>query len=126
MLPRRFMLRRVVLEIAYQNRGSQRMHHARWIVQLAAMPAFMALAAISFFAPSPICTIPGPVGFLTSMWFMYLVMAAAHSGAWFPLVAKLLSKNPSQALQPLDCCAPLLPEAQSRQDQRSPAARLVA
>ena len=102
------------------------MYHARWIVQLAAMPAFLALAAVSYLAPSPMCTVPGPYGFLTGMWFMYLVMGAAHSAAWFPVAAKLLSKSPSSALQPLDCCAPLLPETPSRQDQPSPAARLLA
>lgn len=102
------------------------MYHVRWVIQLAAMPAFVALAAVSYLQPSPLCTIPGPYGFLTSMWFMYLVMAAAHSGAWLPLGARLLSKSPSAALPQLDCCAPRLPETANRQDQRGAAPRLVA
>jgi hypothetical protein len=84
---------------------------ARWAIQLAAMPAFLALAVVSYLQPSPMCTVPGPYGFLTSMWFMYAVMAAAHSGAWVPLVGRLLSKSPPQTLPQLDCCAPLLSES---------------
>jgi hypothetical protein len=99
------------------------MYHAGRMLQFAAMPVFLALAALSYLAPSPICTVPGPYGFLTGMWFMYVVMAAAHSPAWFPLAAKLLAKSPSEALPPLDCC---LPETSGRQDQRSQAPRLVA
>ncbi len=84
------------------------MNLARWTIQLAALPAFLALAAVSYSQPSPLCMVPGPYGFLTSMWFMYLVMAAAHSYAWFPLAARVLSKSPSKDLPVLDCCAPLL------------------
>ena len=89
------------------------MNFARWAIQLGAMPAFLALGIVSYLAPSPMCTVPGPYGFLTSMWFMYLVMAAAHSYAWFPLAARLLSKSPSKALPQIDCCAPLLSETAS-------------
>jgi hypothetical protein len=42
-------------------------------------------------------------------------MAAAHSGAWAPLAARLMSRSPQQSLPQLDCCAPLLPESASAQ-----------
>jgi hypothetical protein len=112
-------------EVTQSNRGSQRMYHAGRTLQLAAMPVFLALAIIGYLQPSPLCTIPGPYGFLTSMWFMYLVMGAAHSAPWLPLAVKLLSKSPSAALPPLDCCAPPLAEPPARQDQRGQA-RLLA
>jgi hypothetical protein len=102
------------------------MYHVRLAIQLAAMPVFLALAVASFLQPSPMCTIPGPYGFLTGMWFMYLLMAVAHSPAWFPVAARLLSKSPSKALPPLDCCAPLLPETPSRQDQHGQARQFAA
>ncbi len=95
------------------------MYHARRTLQLAVMPGFLALAAIDYFQPSPICTIPGPYGSLTSMWFMSLAMAAAHSGDWFPVIARLLSKSPSSD-RPLEpCCAPALQEKPKQQEQRA-------
>jgi len=102
------------------------MFHARRMLQLAAMPAFLALAVISYVQPSPICTIPGPYGFLTSMWFMYLVMGVTHSGAWFPLEHKVLSKSASSPLQSLEpCCAPQVQEKPKRQEQRAQSPRLA-
>ena len=98
------------------------MYHARSAIQLAAMPSFLALAAVSSMQPSPHCTVPGPYGFLTSMWFMYLAMAAVHSAAWFPLAGKLLRQSPSKALPPLDCC---LSETPAQQDQRGQTPRLA-
>jgi hypothetical protein len=120
------MLGMTELEITDSNRGSQRMYHVRLTIQLAALPVFLALAVVSYFQPSPMCTIPGPYGFLTGMWFMYLLMAVAHSPAWFPLVAKALSMPHSKAPPPLDCCAPLLAETPGRQDQHSQTAQFVA
>jgi hypothetical protein len=94
------------------------MNFARWAIQLVAMPVFFALGVVSYLQPSPMCTVPGPYGFLTGMWFMYLVMGVAHSGAWLPLIAKILSKSSAKTSPQLDCCAP--------QDQRAQASRLAA
>ncbi len=102
------------------------MYHARRTLQLAVMPGFLALAAINFFLPSPMCTVPGPYGFLTSMWLMFLAMAVAHSGDWFPLIAGLLSNSPSSAQHSLGpCCAPLLQDSPKRQEQRTQTARMA-
>jgi hypothetical protein len=109
------------LGIVQSNKGSQRMYYAGRTLQLAAMPVFLALAAVSYLQPSPLCTVPGPYGFLTGMWFMYVVMAAAHAAPWLPLAARLLSKSKQAALPPLDCCAPPLTEPPARQDQRGQA-----
>lgn len=49
---------------------------------------FLALAYINYVQPSPLCTVPGPYGFLSSMWLMYLVMGAAHFCLWLTLINK--------------------------------------
>ncbi len=101
------------------------MYLARRALHLAAMPVFLVLAAVSYAQPSPLCTVPGPYGFLTSMWFMYAVMAVAHCGAWLGVVERLLSKRPAAPLRPLDCCDPEPNETSIRQDKRSQAAQLA-
>jgi hypothetical protein len=101
------------------------MHHARRTLQLAATPAFLALAIVSLVLPSPICTIPGPYGYLTSMWFMYLVMGAVHAPAWFPLAVRLLPGVRASALPALDCCAPSVQEMPKRQEPRTQSPRLA-
>ena len=91
------------------------MHTLRRILQLAAMPVFLMLAGVAYSQPSPLCTVPGPYGFLTSMWFMYLVMAVAHSAVWFPLAEKLVSaKRRTSLRQPLDCCTGLAAPAKQQ------------
>lgn len=105
-------------EHGHSKRGSQTMNHARRILQLAAMPVFLALAVISYVQPSPICTVPGPYGFLTSMWFMFSVMAVTHSGEWLPLVAKLVLSSRPIPLQPFGpCCSPSIAEAPKRRER---------
>jgi hypothetical protein len=120
------MLRMGVLEITDTNKGSQRMYHVGLAIQLAAMPVFLALAVISFIQPSPLCSIPGPYGFLTGMGFMYVLMAVAHSPAWFPIIAKLLPGASSKPVPPMDCCGTMQPEKPNRQDQRSQTTQFAA
>ncbi len=71
------------------------------MLKLLATPAFLVLAVINHRQPSPLCTVAGDLGFLSSMWFMYVVMAAAHGGAWLQLgrdrVEALLHASPRRA-----------------------------
>ncbi len=101
------------------------MYKFRRALQFAIMPVFLTLAAVSYLQPSPICTVPGPIGFLTSMWFMYAVMAAAHSGPWFPIALRLLSKDQARTAQPAEPCCMPSPDTATLQDQRSQSERLA-
>jgi hypothetical protein len=51
-------------------------------------PVFFALAYVNYHQPNPLCTVPGDWGFLTSMWFMYLLMGIAHIGPWYRLALR--------------------------------------
>ncbi|MGO9460194.1 MAG: hypothetical protein ACLPWS_15315 [Rhodomicrobium sp.] len=101
------------------------MDTSRRMLQLAAMPVFLMLAVVNYGQPSPLCTVPGPYGFLTSMWFMYLVMAVAHSVFWFPILGRLFLKDVSASLTSFEpCCAPAA-EAPKRQDLHSQSRQLA-
>ncbi|MDX2265098.1 MAG: hypothetical protein NW215_09025 [Hyphomicrobiales bacterium] len=62
------------------------------MLKLLVAPVCLGLAYWNYFAPSPLCTVPGSFGFLSSMWVMYVIMAAAHSGPWFTAIAQAMSR----------------------------------
>lgn len=47
-----------------------------------ATPLFLVLAAFNYQEAVYLCVIPGPLGFMGTMWFMYLVMAVVHIDGW--------------------------------------------
>lgn len=63
------------------------------MLQFAVGPVFLILSFITYLQPSPLCIVPGPWGFLSSMWLMYLVMALAHGAPWFTLFSKGSTKQ---------------------------------
>ncbi len=56
----------------------------------AAAPIFLLMAFIAYLQYPPLCTVPGELGFLSSMWFMYGVMSVVHSGPWLSLARQSL------------------------------------
>jgi hypothetical protein len=54
-------------------------------MEFAAAPIFLLMAFIAYLQHPRLCTVPGEVGFLSSMWFMYGVMSVVHSGPWLSL-----------------------------------------
>ncbi len=62
----------------------------------AAAPIFLLLAFIAYLQDPPLCTAPGIFGFLSSMWFMYAVMSAVHSGPWLSLAWQPFKKAPQK------------------------------
>lgn len=64
----------------------------------AATPVFLLMAFIAYLQYPPLCTAPGNLGFLSSMWFMYALMSAVHCGPWLSL-ARQPFKNSQQKKQ---------------------------
>jgi hypothetical protein len=65
---------------------------------LAAAPIFLLMAFIAYLQHPPLCSAPGSLGFLSSMWFMYGVMSVVHAGPWFAL-ARLPFRNAARKPQ---------------------------
>ncbi len=51
-----------------------------------ATPVFIILAILTYRDAIYVCIIPGPLSFIGSMWFMYLVMAVVHADGWVRLL----------------------------------------
>jgi succinate-acetate transporter protein len=73
----------------YLNEREHRLGNMHFIITF----IFLVLAVINYVQPSPLCTVPGTFGFLSSMWFMYLIMAIAHLCLWLTLANKTHSED---------------------------------
>lgn len=58
------------------------------MIHLLATPVFAVLAVVTSGQQPPLCTVPDVWGFLSSMWFMYALMAAAHCQPWLRLAGR--------------------------------------
>ena len=56
------------------------------MLKFIATPLFLALATINYDEAIYLCVMPGSFGFLSAMWFMYLLMAIVHGDCWVSLV----------------------------------------
>jgi len=52
------------------------------MLKFVSTPLFLVLAAISYKDTVYLCVMPGSFSFLSSMWFMYLIMAVVHAESW--------------------------------------------
>ena len=57
-------------------------------MEFAAAPIFLLMAVVAYLQYPPLCTVPGNLGFLSSMWFMYVIMGAVHSSPWLALARR--------------------------------------
>jgi hypothetical protein len=64
-----------------------------------AAPILLIMACITYYQSAPLCSVPGDLGFLSSMWLMYAVMGIIHAGPWWPLTKALWKGRP---ISPLD------------------------
>ncbi|MFY9641588.1 MAG: hypothetical protein WCD20_04145 [Rhodomicrobium sp.] len=88
-------------------------------MSFAATPIFLLMAFVTYFQGPALCTVTGDFGFLSSMWLMYAIMGAVHSGPWFAkawAVAK--SMRPRQQPASRSAC----PEAYEPSEHLAPAA----
>ena len=73
-------------------------------MEFAAAPIFLLMGFIAYLQHPPLCTAPGELGFLSSMWFMYGVMGVVHSGPWLSLVwQSLKGATPKKERQTESC-----------------------
>jgi hypothetical protein len=81
----------------------------RSLMNFAAAPIFFLMAIVTYlqtFQASMLCTATGGFGFISTMWFMYVVMAVVHSEAWVSLAWNTLKKaSPSSAPAGGEKCA---------------------
>ena len=62
-------------------------------MEFAAAPIFLLMGFVAYLQHPPLCTVPGNLGFLSSMWFMYGIMSAVHSGPWLCLAWQPFKKT---------------------------------
>jgi hypothetical protein len=60
-------------------------------MSFAATPIFLLMALVSYFQSPPMCTVAGDYGFLSTMWWMYVIMGVVHASPWFWFVRSWLT-----------------------------------
>lgn len=60
------------------------------MLKLIATPLFLALAMVNYQEGVSLCVLPGPFGFLGTMWFMYLAMAVVHIDGWVDWLREIM------------------------------------
>jgi hypothetical protein len=66
----------------------------------AASPIFFIMAFLTYVQMPGLCAVPGGYGYLSSMWFMYVVMGAVHASPWFLLVWEPLKRSRANGNEP--------------------------